>query len=339
MRNWFLVPALACLLAAGGAGARPAAVPSYKLVAKLPGPDGGWDLADVDPRAGRLYVARREGVMGVDLRTGKVTPALVKGARGHAALVIPGTGRVLFTSGDDRTATIFEGASGRVLATLRVGTNPDAAVYDPATRTVWVMNPGSGDISVIDPAGLRVVATVPVGGSLELGAADGRGRLFVNVEDKNEVVVLDTRARKVVGRIPLRGCEGPTGLAYAADAGLIVSACANGVADVVRPDGTAVASLPVGPGADGALYDDRRHLAFIPSGGDGTLSVIRLAPKPAVIASVATATGARTAALDVATGRIYLPSAQYLPAVGTARPAARPGSFAILVVAPVGSGR
>ncbi|MFI4994717.1 MAG: YncE family protein [Hyphomicrobiales bacterium] len=326
--------ALAVLLLVGAAVAQTAAPPSYRILARIAGPDGGWDLAGVDPVSGRLYVARPSGVMAVDLAIGQVTPNLVPSNRGHAALPIPGTTRVISTNGGNDTATVFEGATGQVIASLPVGKNPDAAAYDPATGSLWVMNAGSGDISVVDPASAQLVATVAVGGALELGAADGEGHLYVNVADRNEVAVIDTRARKLVTRFPLRGCNHPTGIAYAPDARLILSACANGVAKLSAPDGHEVASLAIGPRPDGALYDARRGLAFIPSGGDGTLAVISLSPKPEVVQSLETAKGARTAALDPSTGRVYLPSAQFASAVGAARPVAVPGSFAVLVVGP-----
>lgn len=176
---------------------------------------------------------------------------------------------------------------------------------------------------------------MPVGGSLELGAADGRGKLYINVEDKNEVAVVDTRARKVVRRFPLESCEGPTGIAY--DPGLreIVSACGeNAVAVVSSPDGRPIARLPIGKGADGAVVDSKRHLALIPAGRDGNLTVIRLGAKPEVVGQVATAISARTIALDPSTGRAYLPSAKLAPPEGNERPKPIPGSFRVLVVAP-----
>jgi YVTN family beta-propeller protein len=310
------------------------ALPIYTVVDRIAGPDGGWDLLDVDPATARLFVARRAGVMAVDLATGKITPVLVAGDGLHASMSVPGTTRVVSTNGSSNTVTLFDGRTGEVFAKLPVGTRPDAVSWDKATGTAWVMNAGSGDISVVDPVAGKVIDTIAVGGSLELGVADGNGSLYVNVEDRNEVVVLDTRARKVLRRFPLAGCEGPTGIAFAPDQKLIVSACANGVAVIYAPDGHAVANLPVGPRPDGAVYDATRHLAFVPSGGDGSLYVIRLTPKPEVVQHLATANGARTLALDSATGRLYLPSARYAPAVGTARPAMIPGSFAVLVVAP-----
>ena len=322
------------LMASVAANSQGPAPPNYSVVDRITGPDGGWDLLDVDPANKRLYIARRTGVMAVDLASGKITPVLVAGDGLHASMPVPGTTRVVSTNGGTNTVTLFDGGTGQVFAKLPVGTRPDAVTWDKATGTAWVMNAGSGDISVIDPVAGKVIDTIAVGGSLELGVADGNGRLYVNVEDRNEVVVLDTRGRKVLRRFPLAGCEGPTGIAFAPDQNLLVSACANGVAVISAPDGRAVASLPVGPRPDGAVYDTARHLAFVPSGGNGTLYVIRLTPKPEVVQRLATANGARTIALDSATGRLYLPSARYEPAAGEARPAMIPGSFAVLVVSP-----
>jgi len=315
----------------------PSAVPAhplYHVVATLPAGDGGWDLASVDPVDHRLYVARSGGVTAIDLGSGKAIDPIIVGQRVHAALAIPGTHTVLMTNGETNNAVLFDGRTGRKLATIPTGTKPDAAAYDPATHTVWIMNPGSGDITVVDPKAAKVLASIVVGGSLELGVADGHGRMYVNVEDKNEVVVLDTRRRKVISRSQLQGCDGPTGIAYEPAAKEIVSACANGVAIVSSPDGRYLATLPIGKGADGAALDPRRHLILIPAGKDGNLTVLRLGPKPAVVGQVATAVSARTIAVDPATGRAYLPSAKLAPAIGNQRPTPLPGTFAVLVVGP-----
>ena len=176
---------------------------------------------------------------------------------------------------------------------------------------------------------------MPVGGSLELGAADGRGQLFINVEDKNEVVVVDTRARKVVRRFPLAGCEGPTGIAYDPNTREIVSACGeNAVAVISSPSGKQIARLPIGRGADGAAIDEKRHLALIPAGRDGNLTIIRLGTKPAIVGQVATAVSARTIAFDPSKVELILPFAKLAPAVGNERPKPISGSFRVLVLAP-----
>ena len=325
---------LIAALIASGAGAAPAA-PQYHVVAQLPAGDGGWDLLSVAPADQRLYVAHGDRVTAFDLRTGTATDKLIPGQRVHAALAIPGTHEVVSTNGETNNATLFDGRTGQVRATIPTGTKPDAAAYDPATRTVWVMNPGSGDVTVIDPATAKVVATIPVGGSLEMGEADGRGRMYVNVEDKNEVAVLDTRTRKLVQKFALAGCDGPTGIAVDTRDNEILSACGgNAVAIVSATDGRQIAKLPIGKGADGAAYDPVHRVALVPGGRDGNVTVIRLGAKPAVVETAQTAVSARTIAVDPSTGRAYLPSASLARAAAGERPKAVPGSFKVLVVGP-----
>jgi YVTN family beta-propeller protein len=331
MRPVFLAAALAAALVLAAA---PAAALHYHVVAQLAAGDGGWDILSVDPVDQRLYVGRPDGVTAIDLKTGKATDRIVPGQRVHAALAIPGTHEVISTNGESNTATVFDGRTGQIRATIPTGKKPDAAAYDPATRTLWVMDPGSGEATVIDPATAKVLATVPIGGSLEFAVPNGRGRMYVNVEDKNEVAVLDTKARKLLSRFSLAGCDGPTGIAYDPAAGEIVSACGNGVAVVSAPDGRLVARLTIGKGADGAAYDAKRHLVLIPAGRDGNLSVIRLRPSPAVVEQVPTAVSARTIALDPVSGRVYLPAATLAPAPAGERPKPVPGTFRVLVVAP-----
>ena len=317
------------------AAAASAAQPQYRVVAQLPAGDGGWDIDSVDPVAQRLYVGRSDGVTAIDLRSGKATDRIVPGDGVHAALAIPGTRDVVSTNGKSNNALLFDGVNGKIRATIPTGTKPDAAAYDPATRTLWIMNPGSGDMTVVDPASARVLATVPVGGSLEFATADGRGRLYANVEDKNEVLVIDTRSRKLLSRFALQGCDGPTGIAYDAASREILSACGgNGVAVVSAPDGRQIARLVIGKGADGAVFDPVRKVALVPAGRDGNVTVIRLGQKPAVLGQVATAVSARTIALDPSTGRAYLPSATLAPPVGNERPNPVPGTFRVLVLAP-----
>jgi YVTN family beta-propeller protein len=327
--------ALLAAICLSAIAAAPAPVPNYRVVAQLAAGDGGWDILSVDPADQRLYIGRPDGVTAIDLRTGKATDRIVPGQRVHSALVIPGTHEIVSTNGESNTALLFDGRTGKVRATISTGKKPDAAAWDPATKTLWIMDPGSGEATVVDVASAKVLATVPVGGSLEFAAADGRGRMYVNVEDKNEVAVLDTRSRKLVSRFPLAGCEGPTGIAYDSAAREILSACGeNGVAIVSAPDGRQIAKLEIGKGADGAAFDEKRNLALVPAGRDGNLTLIQLGPAPKVVGQISTAVSARTIALDPSTGRVYLPSATLSPAAEGQRPKAVPGTFRVLVVAP-----
>ncbi len=331
---------LSLSLALGLAALAPAAMaapPAYEIVAHIKGPDGGWDYASFDAVRQRVYVARSYGVMTIDAVDGQSNPHFADGARGHEVMAIPGADDVLSTNSGDNTARIFSGKDGTLEASLKVGNKPDAAAYDPASKDVFVMNGDSGDASIIDPAARKVVGSIPIGGALEFAVADGKGKLFVNVEDKGEVAVLDTRAAKLITRYPLKGCVEPSGLAYTRQ-GLLISACANGVAKVLdAATGADLATLKIGARPDAVIYDADRNLAFIPCGGDGVLTVIALGVNRSaqVVGSIPTQRGARTGALDPKTGRIYLPTAQFNPpAAAGQRPSVIPGSFEVLVLAP-----
>ena len=310
--------------------------PDFKAARRFAGPDGGWDYAAFDPVSRRLFVARTDGVFAVDVDSGKVTAHLADASRGHIALPIPGTGDLLTTNSGDDTARIFNAATGALEATIATGKKPDAAAYDAATKQVFVMDGGSGEATIVDPATRKAVGTIMIGGALEFAVTDGQGKLYVNIEDKGEVAVVDTRAGKVLARYPLAGCEEPSGIALTTG-GALISACANGVAKVTQAStGKDMATLKIGARPDAVIYDAVRGLAFIPCGGDGTLTIIDAkAATPAVIGSVPTQRGARTGTLDPKTGRIYLPTAQYgAPSAAGQRPSMVPGSFAVLELTP-----
>jgi DNA-binding beta-propeller fold protein YncE len=164
---------------------------------------------------------------------------------------------------------------------------------------------------------------------------DARGRLYINREDKGDIAVIDLIARKVVTTYPMPGCVAPTGLLLAPGDRLI-SSCANGVAQITNSrTGRMLASLKIGVGPDAVLYDRARNLAYIPSGRAGSLAVIALTGPRAntVIDIVPTQVGARTGAVDIKTGRIYLPTAEYGPPLAPGqRPVMKPGTFQVLVL-------
>lgn len=335
MRKTLALLAAACAL--GAAAPALAAAPAYHLAQKLPLPDGGWDLMSFDPVLGRIYIARSDAVTAIDAASGAVTGKLAPASGGHAVVPLKDGAEILVTDGHDDMARIYDARSGALLAEIHTGQKPDAAVLDAATGLVVVMNGKSGDLTLIDPATHAAAGQVAIGGGLELAAGDGQGKLFVNIEDRNQLAVVDLRARKVERRIPLAGCDGPTGLAWLPHARRVLSACANGVAAVTDPAaGKVVATLPIGQGPDSAMYDPQRRLAFVPAGRSGELDVFEDTAggvKPA--GKVATQRGARTGAVDPRTGAVYLVAADYLPAAAAGgRPQIKPGSVVALVVAP-----
>jgi DNA-binding beta-propeller fold protein YncE len=330
MRVLTLAAAAALVLATGAALASTA---HYQVVDRIPGPDGGWDYLRVDEAHGRVLIPRGTAVMAIDTVTKQITTGMSPGGRQHVALPLPGGKEMLVTNGADNTAIFADILTGASVGRAPVAKGPDAAVIEPKSGLVAVMGHAGGAVTLLDPKTHKAIADVDVGGALEEGAADGSGRVFVNVEDKNEIAVIDVAARKTVAHWPLAGCDGPTGLAYDPQDRLLIAAC-DGATDLVRTsDGKVVATLPTGKGADGAAYDAKRHLAFVPAGRDGTLAVIGFEKGSGrIIETVPTQRGARTLAIDGRTGRVYLPTAQYQPAAGGGRPTPVPGTFEVLVV-------
>jgi len=309
--------------------------PVSAVVRRIAAGDGKWDLLTVDAETHRLLVARGNGVMAVDLDDGKVTPVFVKGNGIHGVLVIPGTRIGVAAARDPDSAIVFDADTGAIRATLPAGNAPDAASYDPKTKTVWIMNAHGGTATVVDPFVAKVIATVPIGGGLELTTVDGNGRLFVSIEDQDRIGVIDTAKREVVARIPLDGCDGPTGIDYL-PSGLLIASCANRVAKVVRAaDGVIVGTIPIGPHPDGVFHDASRNRAYVSSGDDGSLAVIDTSGAiPRLLTHLATQVSAKTGTVDVATGLVYLPAARLAAPAAGAKPEPVPGTFEILVVQP-----
>jgi len=313
-----------------------AAAPRFAVLDRISGPDGAWDYTTVDAAARRLYLARDDGAMAMNLETRRITPVLVAGAGVHTVLPVGNSGLLLLTNGRKNTATVYDTTAGKIVHTVPVGQGPDAAAYDPHSHFVAVMNHRGGTVSVVDAAQGKVVRTIPVGGELEFAAASGDGKLFVNVASKGEVAVLDLMAGTVLKRVVMKGCEDPSGLAYDVEAGLVASVCGNGVTKILRgSDLSEVASLKTGAGSDALILDAARHLLFVPAGRDGTLAVVSLEKDkaPTVLQTLKTGEGARLGQLDPKTGRIYLPSAkQGPPKPGSHWPSDVPGTFVLLVV-------
>ncbi len=318
------------------AAATPAlADPALKVVEHIAaGGEGGWDYASIDPVARKLYVTRGASIMSLDLDTGKPTLGVAATNRSHQVVPVNGGG-LLITNGGDATVIIVDAKTGKVRVTTKVSAGPDAAILEPTTGLVLVMGHKSGSVDLIDPASGALAGSIPVGGTLEFAAADGKGKAFVNVEDKGELVAIDMKTRTVLGHYPMAGCEEPTGLAYLAPNNLLLAACGNGVAALVSPDtGAVVQTLKVGAGPDAAFYDDVRKLAYVPSGATGTLTVIAVEGQTArIVETLPTAKGARLGMVDPRTGKVYLPSARFAPpAAAGGWPTVVPGSFEILVV-------
>ena len=256
----------------------------------------------------------------------------------HGVIAIGDSGIGVSANGKSQMAVLFDTKSGKVLASIPTGEDPDAVAYDPATGLVAIMEGDGQAVFLIDPKAMKAAGTIALGGKPEFAASDGHGHLLINIEDKHEIARVDIATRKVIYSVALPGCESPTGLAYDGDDDLAISTCRNGVADVTDgKSGAGRASIAIGQGPDAAIYDSAHKAFYVPCGRSGTLSVIAVKSPTdiALAATVPTALGARTGAYDAKTGKLYLPTAQYQLPVGPGkRPQTIPGTFEIVVVGP-----
>ena len=304
------------------------------------GGEGGWDYLLVDGPAHRLYVTHNARVEVLDTRTGKTVGAItdMKSTHGIALDTDGKTGYI--SDGAGNAVVVFDRKSLQTLATIPAGTNPDGIVFEPSTRSVWAFNGRSKNISVIDAATRKVIATVALPGKPEFPAVDGKGAVFVNIEDKNEIVKLDAKTREVLATWPLAGCDSPSGLAFDVLGHRLFSVCdGNKMVVTDSTSGRILATPSIGDSPDAAGFDAKNKLAFSSNGGDATLSVIDTnGNKYPTVQTLKTAKGARTMALDSTTGRIYLVTAEFGPAAAATattphpRPSVVPGSFGVLVV-------
>lgn len=301
------------------------------------GGNGGWDYLTVDPVARRVYVARDTHVQVLDADRDSIVHDIVGTEGVHGIALAPGFGRGFTSDGRDATVTIFDlhtyGVIGRVLVT---GRDPDAIVYDSVSRRVFTMNGGSDNATAIDAASGAVAGTIALGGRPEFAVADGRGRVYVNIENRSALAAIDARTLAVVGHWPLAPCEAPSGLAIDREHRRLFAGCRNKLMAVIDADsGHVITTLPIGAGVDADRFDPETQLAFA-SCGDGTVTIVHEdAPDRFAVAGVlATQRGARTMALDAATHAIFLVTAQFgPPAAGgvRSRPTIVPGTFTLLV--------
>ncbi len=298
----------------------------YKLNASTKlGGDGGWDYLTVDSEARRLYIARGTRFMVVDLASGKLAGEVgdINGA--HGVAIVPGMNVGFGTSGRDNMAVAFDTKTLKVLGKVKTGEGPDAVIYDPASGHVMTMDHRGGTVTVIDPKTRTVVATIQIGGALEFAVADGKGHVYVNVEDKSELAAIDSKTNTVLSRWKLGTCEEPSGLAADWEKGHLFAGCGNKVMAVVEAkSGKLLANLPIGDGVDGVAFDSAGHAA-VSANGEGSMTFIaERKGKYEVIQTLASKKGARTIAYDPGSKQVLSVSADFGPAPAATKENTRP---------------
>jgi DNA-binding beta-propeller fold protein YncE len=314
---------------------------NYKVVRRIPvGGEGGWDYMQVDPDAHRIYLSRETHMMVVDEISGKIVGDVPDTKGIHGVAIAPEMNKGFTSNGEANTVTVFDLKTLKPLSQIKVtGEKPDSIIYDPQTERVFTFNKHSNNATAIDAANGQVLGTVILGGSPEEPALDGKGSLYINLEDKSAILKFDTKTLAVTGGPwPLAPCEGPSALAIDTVRRRLFAACVNKVMAVVNADtGKVIASPPIGQDPDGNGYDPSTGLLFA-SCREGFVSVIHQdsPDKYSAVGNVTTQFGTRTMTVDLKTHHVFTVTADFKPAGAPTpdNPRSRPtpiaGSFVLL---------
>jgi DNA-binding beta-propeller fold protein YncE len=324
---------------AGWAVAQAQTPSGYHLLNKhLIGGEGGWDYLALDGASRLLYVTHSAAVEILNVDTG-VKGEPITGLQGvHGVAFAPKRNRGYISNGRGNSVTVFDLATHKVLEEVpSSGQNPDAIMYDAFSDRVFTFNGRSASATAIDAATDKVAGTVDLGGKPEFAVTDGRGAIFVNIEDKSEIVVFDAKSLAVKTRWSIAPGEGPSGLAIDLMNKRLFSVCDKLMVVSDYENGKVVTTVPIGDGPDAVRFDPGTGLVFS-SNGDGTMTVVKQesADKYSVLENVTTAPRARTMELDPKTHRVFLVTAEFGPAPAPTpeqprpRPTIVPGTFQVL---------
>ena len=332
-----VLPILALLWVPTRHRAMAATASGYHPLAKVTlGGEGFWDYLAMDGGARRLYISRWTHVMVVDADSYQIVGDISSIEGVHGIAIAREFGRGFISEDEANRVTIFDLQTLKKIGSAKTGQNPDAIIYDPGSKRVFAFNGHDGTATAIDAATGSVVGTVDLGGSPEFAAADRQGHVYNNLEDKNEVVEIDSKTLKILNRWPLAPGESPSAMAIDLRHRRLFIGCHNRMMVVMDADtGRVVATPAIGEGVDAARFDPRTQLLFS-SNGDGTLTVIHedSPDKYSMIDNVQTERGARTMELDKKTHRIYTVTADLGPQPTEPHrpPSMVPGTFRLLVL-------
>ena len=310
----------------------------YKIVNKirLQG-DEKWDYLFSDDAAGLLYVSHGNMVQVVDEAKGEMV-GKIEGLNGvHGIAIAPALNKGFISTKNDNSVTIFDTKTYKVIQKLEVtGTSPDAILFDAFSQKVFVFNGHSDNATVLNAETNAIVATIALPGNPEFSATDGKGKIYVNLESKSSIAVINALTFKVENVWPLAPGEEPTGLALDNETHRLFSVCANKLMVIVDAEtGKVITTLPTGDKTDGAAFDPSLKCAYS-SNGEGTVTVVKELNKDsfAVIENIATQKGAKTIAINRKTHHIFLPAADFETTPGVEKPKMLPGTFVVLDIKP-----
>ena len=340
-KSWSLTLAFGALYASTILMAAGVDTPIYTVAKStvLGSPDR-WDLLTFDGTSHRVYVSHGDRLTVVDGRSGEVLGQVTGFPGGtHGIAVSTANGKGYTDDGQAGTVGAFDLKTLKVLRSIPGRPDADAIALDPRSGHVFVSNGESNDVSVIDPKTDRNLGNIDAGGKLELLVADGKGKVYVNGEQKEEIVRIDTLSDKVDAHWPMTDCRSPHGLAMDVRTRRLFVSCTNSMLVVVSADdGHEVAHLPIGLGSDGVAFDPVRMRIFSSNGRDGTITMLREidADHFASLGDIRTGATARTMTVDPVTGRLYVALGEVDSAAAQGgRPKVKSGSLTLLFLDPV----
>lgn len=297
---------------------------------------GGWDYLAIGPVNDWLYVSHATQVNIINKKTGDSAGVIENTTGVHGIAFDVALNKGFTSNGRLNSVTVFDMNTNKVLSQIPTGQNPDAIMYDPYSKMIITCNGRSKNLSIIDPEKNMVVDSVAVGGKPETAVSDEAGKIFVNIEDKNEIVVVDSKTFKVLNHWSIAPGEGPTGLAFDKKTKRLFAGCEKLLMVIDATSGKIVDKIAIGDGCDGVSFDSEWKNIYTANGSDGTLSIIHeeTPDKFVLLENVPTKKSARTITLDTSSHLIYLPAADLEPVAAgqQGRPKMIPGTFQVLVV-------
>lgn len=283
----------------------------YHIVKKVPLPGaGGWDYLTVDGAARRLYITHATQVLVVDADSLEVVGNIPGLSGVHGVAIAAEFGRGFITNGGTDSVTVFDLKSLAKIAEIKVGKKPDAIVYDPASKRVFAMNGDGDSATAINAADNKVVGTVELGGGPEFSVADGKGNVFVNLEEKNQLLRIDSRALTVKDRWPVAPCQAPSSLGFDGENSRLFLGCRSKLMAVVNAEtGSVVASYPIGDHADATAFDSTARIAFTSTGDGNIFPFHQDSPNSySALSPIPTVKGSKTMTIDKKTQRLFVPA-------------------------------
>lgn len=321
---------------------------NYQVDRSIPlGGDGAWDYLRADPEARRLYVSHSGDVVVLNLDTQKEIGKLTGFGFIHGIVIVKEINTGFLSDGQKNEVVSFDPTTLKIKDRIKTLANPNSMVYDHTTGLLFVGHKPSRSMTAIRAASGEIQANIKLDGIPEFPVSDGIGGIYVNIDDKSEIVQIDAKSMSIKARWSLSPCQSPSGLAFDQQERRLFAACGNKLMAVVNADtGKVITTVPIGDGPDAAGFDPKTRLAFS-SNGDGTLTVIASTRNDqySVVQNLRTEEGARTMTLDTKTHAVYLSAAKLgPPPVPTPQnptppkhPTAVAGTFHVIVARPVQS--